>query len=626
MHSRRFLLFLLLGFVPTGSIPSSAQAPKVKSLAHCIPENAHMAAHCKDISALAGAWNASVLGKLWEDAKFQKVVEPIFQRYRVLAEAMSADADSDDFSKAILGQGKKALQLFDSEILISINEMSYHDPEMDALSRAKSKEERAKRANELARTSIEKSRVVAVGRLKSPEAFKKGWEELSNKMKEMSVKARQEGKVKGSGKLTITSEEIGGVIVHGWQFDLADEPQIELFGYAQVDGVGIIGIPKVAVSDTVKLISSGRTRGTMAESAYGRFAKRDPGRHLSFHFNPAPAFQGMFEMIGEAIPEQQLAMMGLTVDKLIDALGISAMRSYNLGVRFGGDQTIIDSGIQFKEKKGLLNLLAFEGADLIRPRLSASETLSASISSYRIGDVYDGLLETLREVVPPLAPMIEQQIKGFEGRLGFSIRDDLLGSLGSEITTYQVPAPNDALPDQVTIIALDDADKSKEAMDFLAGFLVGASGAEGRTEAIEKIEGYDVKAFPLPAGQGSVRFLFARKQLLLGTGKGEALRQILRNYKRKGGAPGEDVWQIPAVKQARREIEPDYVHLSYVDLPGFIFESLERFVRTAPEVPAHLQERPSLKEWQALLGPVVNGVHAESSGIFGRTVIASPAQ
>ena len=250
------------------------------------------------------------------------------------------------------------------------------------------------------------------------------------------------------------------------------------------------------------------------------------------------------------------------------------MRTFHLSATFGADRSVVRGGLAYREKKGLLHLLAHGDGPIPLSSLAPENPVSTSVGRARWMDAWLGVKEMLAEMSPNLPMMIEMARNSFLQSTGVDFERSLIGGLGEEMVAYttrrNTVAPGEDAPEQVnSVVAFELSDP--------AGFVLALEGIKGMFGADaffdkKEFEGATIHTFknPTPGDpQAFFSYAIAGDLFLIGAGADGLLEGAV--VRRNEGGAG--FWNRSEVADLLAEISEGAVGASYADL-GFIMDGL----------------------------------------------------
>jgi hypothetical protein len=145
--------------------------------------------------------------------------------------------------------------------------------------------------------------------------------------------------------------------------------------------------------------------------------------------------------------------------KILTALGLDGLTYAAGGVRMDGASVTERFFLGTKpDRKGLARFLSLKGA---APGFDQAPegALQFSSMSIDLAELYDTLLEMLKEADAPGAARLQDQVTELEKQAGLTLKGDVFPAFGPRIFTYSALPPEGLLPDGVTVLEIRDAAK-----------------------------------------------------------------------------------------------------------------------------------------------------------------------
>lgn len=589
-----------------------------EALVELIPAESLAVLHVKDASELPARLEESPLGKLWQDAKFQKFIAPAMKE-------LNEEALDDPSAKAAMETIKDALNNFQGESVVALIRLPIEAIMEEAENGGGDDDDPAVK-DRRARAMEKDLRAVAMGKVDAGSTgFLDTWRDLVEQ-----IIAQEEKKDDGDNAELIT-EKVDGQDLHMLRLTHPEvKKPFDTLTFAQVGDVGIVGFPRQSVEEGLANLQKGLKGDNITTSSFGDYHKRTPDNDVHLHLNLEPMMALALDAASKAeeagMLGPQAAGMGITVQGIYDALGLGDLRSLNMSMQFDGDANILGTALQFTKRSGLMNLVAYQNGKLPKADFIPENIGSASVGLFSFGAMYQEILTMAEKISPAMAPMIKQQLTAFEGQLGVSLEKDLFGNLNDNLISLQSASfggegEDLAQDDMVLMLGLKDKKGFEVAFDKVLAFVSGMTGF-----AFEPSEflGHQMHSFEAPGmGPGGaatkISYLMTDGYFLVSIGKGETLRKVLSNLKR----PGKSLWDKPGVKQALPRLGENLVDISYADLGALASgacDTLSQFI-TGEDSPVDWDNAPTAQEWQALLGFIISGTQLEKNGFFGKAIM-----
>ena len=152
--------------------------------------------------------------------------------------------------------------------------------------------------------------------------------------------------------------------------------------------------------------------------------------------------QKIAELI-KTMAQQEEGQEGLDKIKVVSVvmkeLGLADVKSLRARVGFSGQDVVVQEFIEIPQPRtGIPARL--KPIDLMTFNLADSRASTATALNVDLGGIYDTVMNTIRVASPNEAyPDVDEAIKGFESKVGFNIRKDLLANFAGPIVFYSIP-------------------------------------------------------------------------------------------------------------------------------------------------------------------------------------------
>lgn len=250
--------------------------------------------------------------------------------------------------------------------------------------------------------------------------------------------------------------------------------------------------------------------------------------------------------------------------QIMDMFGVQELQAVALTMEMREQQMLTDFTFLHTEKPtGLVSLMRATANEVALPVFIPADVLQGAVTRYDFGKFYDGILGMVMKL-GPMALMVTMQIPQFEQQLGFSIRNDLFGSLEDEIATVQ----DGELDKQGQVLAfkIKDAEKIGGVLDSLKRFVGAGFGAFEESDYL----GYTVSTLKLSqtsSAASEVAFCNTGKHLLISIGDKRTLNKVLSRMK---DPSGPSLWENPHVQKLLAAVPPNYGGVTVTDVGSSI--------------------------------------------------------
>jgi len=236
------------------------------------------------------------------------------------------------------------------------------------------------------------------------------------------------------------------------------------------------------------------------------------------------------------------ALAGITPARVLDAMGLSGVRSISFALRDARDGSLFTMHVAApeSERAGLLKMLALPAKDAGVPAFVPADAVK--FTRFRL-DGKQAWAE-LQKMVGAISPVGQSTLNslinvanslGQQKNPGFDIRADLIGNLNDDIIAYQKPAAGNSLaeladPPTLYLLAVSNPDAVINALGTVAALVNNTQGTDAQTREFlgRKIRSVALKPM---AGAPQPRKLYlaaAGGYVALSTGSA-ILEEFLRN-------------------------------------------------------------------------------------------------
>ncbi len=231
------------------------------------------------------------------------------------------------------------------------------------------------------------------------------------------------------------------------------------FHYAFLDQTLFITMDRETMQGILSA-RAGKGGKSLAEcEAFGRVRQatvRDGEEALFIYADFKALKDGIGEMAG--IDAKELAQS-------IAALGVENVQSIGISVTFaeGGisDALYVHAP---GEKKGLLKIISLAKTGTPHLNLVPAEAISYMGLRLDLGSIWDISMEMVKSFDEEALKEINEELAEFQKKTGVNIREDLIGALGDEISTFSsFPKGGGIIPEGVTIFSLTNPQRFEDA-------------------------------------------------------------------------------------------------------------------------------------------------------------------
>lgn len=353
---------------------------------------------------------------------------------------------------------------------------------------------------------------------------------------------------------------------------------------------------------------------------------------LAMHINIEKSLKLVQMLINMEGGDEADMAMGAMETVLVD-LGLKDVKSITSRLGFTGTDMISEAWVEVPQPfTGLLKSLkpvdmsVFDHVD--------GRAFSANAVNISLTEIYDTVMQLIQKIAPTPEDYqeVQQGIAAFEQQMGFSIRDEFLGSLDGPIVTYALPAgammeaPSGAF---AIMLELSDEAKMTKAMTAIENFVTAMAEqeAEGMLQITQQPQGDSTMHVwtiaPLAILQIQPTWMIAKKQMVIASNPAMA-RNTLQQM---SGGVGSSIRSQAGFQQVTSKLPAKLLGFGYVDtkiqmmqlkgLADRFWPMAAMFAQEAEiKLPAML---PDITAAADRMGPGCDMLWSESDGLYMRS-------
>ncbi|MCA1963516.1 MAG: hypothetical protein LDL31_06180, partial [Prosthecobacter sp.] len=515
-------IFTLLAAIGL-TLPAIVQGQQLESWLKILPPNTVGYFAVKNAPELLADWEGSGFGRLIADEEIKKWMAPLYK---------DGEAAWDSALKKETGEGLHAnLQHVTGSAMLVFAADSPED------------------FNQMGSTGAPFLILLEVG-------------DQQAKLEELITKSRKESLEKHPEWKEITRDIAGvplQVLAH------SEEPDAKIdTAHAFVDGVLVFG-DKLALFEHYLPALKTQTAQT-SDTVAGHLARisqhADGTGDVTFYLNGETLMKWAESGLAEAMKTSK-SPVPLDPKAILSALGLNELQSIGVSVDFTAAQARTDAVILHPEKpQGILTLLRGTQAEVPQPAFFPADILGAQVMRQSLGGIWDSILGMVNKL-GPVAMVATVQIGQIEQQMGFSIKDDLFGSLEDEY--IQANAGTAEAPSQVMGFKVRDRQRLAGALESLKRFIGQGFGAafEDSEYLGHTISTYRASQAAAPGTASmEIAYCLADGYLLFSTGSQELLKKLLARMKEPSGP---SIWDSQRTQDLIAALPAGYVGLSVAD-------------------------------------------------------------
>jgi hypothetical protein len=411
-----------------------------------------------------------------------------------------------------------------------------------------------------------------------------------------------------------------------------DGEQTQLDGWVNVDGMAVLGGPASFLEEMVASLKGKAPSATLAGlSAFQKMKEHTGDSDSYLYLNLATLGAVLQDAMAEDLAEDSeedptAAMMGFDEMAFLDALALDVFQAIYFSVHQGEKETLVKSGVLYREERGLAKLMAYLPGPCDKPEFIPESAIGVSITRFSVPDLWDAILEMAEAVSPGMSVMVQTQLQQLTMSIGVDVEEDLIGNMGQDAFSVYFPTPEGERPPmgslyQVMGVEITSREALNDVLDALTGMF--DSGEESLFETRE-VGGNTIHVLKVSdPDEPEISWAVTDQYLLVSMGGAELLETMLQ-----GTGRSKSFWNRRDVKEHLTGIPDEASMVAFYDT-GALMRSmfdliLAEMAKEDSEYPHFdLDDFPDeLPDPEAIgrhFGPMVQFATKTPEGIFGTT-------
>ena len=536
-------------------MPAILTTAAAESVTAAFPKDTVLALYIRNGEEFSRKWDASPLGKAWSDEGIQAFFAPLLKGDDGLAVW-------DRELKEVFGVTvKEVADVFQGETILGMQNIP--DKLWGALADAADEEPAI---GELAEFFPP---MVFVGRIGENRA--KLDELIARVEKHEGAEEEEDEDV----KLVNKEEQFLGETLHLKIVESAEDGALGA-GWAVIDDIAIFAMPVQALRETVSRLKQADGAGSLRDSFFGKFDKASGSYDLVIYGKIEAVYPSFAKLVTDGMGggnDKAAEQLGLSLDGVLNALGLDTFKAFAYGMQLGEDVTEMDSILYYDREntKGLAGLLAFGEGNAPLASWIPEDVLAVNAMRYDLGGFWKGLWDIMNAVSPQVTALVKMQLTSMEQKLKVSIENDIIANIGDEIVIIQDFGEGEGGKSLQELNMLFSF-RLKDAQAFGGGFNSLMATAKDAGIKFEKKDYLGTEmhwtAFPDDEGEMTRQLAYATAGDLffLGIGDGGLIEKILGNLKN----PASPLWERADVKRALAAFDPGFFAVEYSNFGAMI--------------------------------------------------------
>lgn len=549
----------------------------------------------RDVSDLRAAWEKHPLVRDFGDASLSEYFAPMFDQ--------AADDENETDFKELLDEfgldEDELFELFPDQLGLVL----YNLPEL----------------------LLQKARKPDIAIMANFSGSAERLDEIMQIQFERNAKAQQE--VNPAIEHEMIEERFMGEILHIDEVFDGEETYIE-DGYVLVDGIFILARPEERLRGLVESIKDGSEAPIARNAAYQRVREESGPVEVSFYMN----LESVMPTLNEALLKQAmaggLAMFGVSGQSLEAALALETLQAFSLDGKIAEDGITSHSAIIYREKLGLLQLMAYEVGALPKASFVPEDVLSSTVARFDLSEMF-GELEALLGVASPSMPsLINIQLQQIQTNTGVDLRSAFLENFGSEVVSFSIMADERsrgnafAREEQVYVLEIKDAAALSGALEAFKDLVPGSreqiKTRDFQGETIHTVPGVADPSMP-GAPVYDFSYVVTRTHLIVSVGQVGLIQRVLTSMQSQQSG----FWQLEETQVlVDRVRNPEAVSRSYMDFGQVVIVLLESLANASQLSGSRMSVDPSkIPSELDLPWHLLTETHEADDGLFSHMIL-----
>jgi hypothetical protein len=433
----------------------------------------------------------------------------------------------------------------------------------------------------------------------------------------------------------VVEEEYLGVRLY-LKEEMVDEERSYSDGWAYHDGLLIKATSEELLRATVaRMVGGGDDRSLLDQRSFWDVIERVEQSDLFFFLDFTPVVTVLEELVSIQSAGAPPNILGITPERVFEALALDVLEGFYLSLDLSTDETSVDSGFFYREKRGLVSLLAYRNGSLPHPNYIPDDSLAVSILRFDFGEFWTAMEKIISDISPVLSGLYGGYREQLSTTLGIDFNQLIIENIDEEIVTYsgfgadQKAAGNPTLEElsQVYVLKPRDLQGFEMAIGVINGLLgIGQSSWEPREYLGTTIFTRSLSLAMLSGGAGAppslLSYAFTEEYLLFCVGSPRLLESALARIDRSG----DSLWDNRDLDLAIRKFPADSATFTYHDLNALLNSLFVTVARLQQQVegtedglticdPSNLPDKKNFPFF------ILGKAYAEENGFFGKSLL-----
>ena len=271
-------------------------------------------------------------------------------------------------------------------------------------------------------------------------------------------------------------------------------------------------------------------------------------------------------------------ILGIRPRDIFRAFGLDVLEAVYVAINLVEGETSIFSGLFFREKRGLVKLLAYWNGVPPNPAFIPENAITASVSLFSLREFWAALEEIVAGISPSLPIIYESYLNQVNAQVGLDLRETIIETVDDKIVIFGVFEPSlsdessDSLTElsQVYAVGIKDRQGFELAIKALEGMFGGGRPLFEAREYLEAtIHTYRGVGMSMPETDPQSRFAYALtdRYLFLGVGSTGLIESAISRLQERE----RTLWDDAALADAMRRLPSPAAEVNYQDFGALLY-------------------------------------------------------
>ena len=580
----------------SGAVGDASEDRELESL---LPPSTIAMLKIDGLEKLADSLEGNPLFSLWQDEDVQRFFAPLKSEWE-------RKAWTDRFEKELGLSAEELLEHFPGEALIALTDIEF-DESLDE--------------------------VVQVGLLAVIEYAG----EIETIKTFMNRTLTRTDEAKDSHQAVVVEDDFLGVRIF-LKEEVANDERVYRDGWAFHDGLLIKAASADLLRATIaRLVDGGGEDSLSVQQSFQDARERSGKANLFFFVDLSPLVEVLDRLVDQQTARAPPNMLGITPKSVFEALAFDVLEGFYLSLEVMANETSLDSGFFYREKRGLVSLFAYTNGRLPRPGYVPDDSLTVSTMRFDLEEFWNALEEIMDDISPLLTSVYGGYRQQLIANLGVDVHKLVIANVDEEIVSYSGFGADQSGSRDPTLEELSQVwvlrPKDVQGFEMAIRVLMGVIGLDEDSWEQREFLGSTIftRAFGLAvqssgAGAGGqsnmFSYAFTEEHLLVGMGSPRLLESALGRIDRSG----DSLWENRDLDLAIRRFPGDAASFTFYDIGALLSAFFSTLARLQEQM-MDSEDSFDICDPSSIPGPKefpffwVAKAYAEENGLFGKSLL-----